>query len=50
MQGGGMVAPFAQAEFALEDLSVRPQGEVKGAITVINDFGALVPTQVALQP
>ncbi|MGE8283656.1 MAG: molecular chaperone [Stenotrophomonas lactitubi] len=49
MQGGGMVAPFAQAEFALEGLTARPQGELKGAITVINDFGALVPTQVALQ-
>lgn len=50
MQGGGMVAPFAQADFQLEGLSTRPSGELKGAITVINDFGALVPTQVALQP
>lgn len=50
MQGGGMVAPFAQADFKLEGLTARPAGELKGAITVINDFGALVPTQVVLQP
>ncbi len=49
-QGGGMVAPFSQAEFALEGISVRPQGELKAAVTVINDFGALVPTQVSLVP
>ncbi|QKW56699.1 fimbria/pilus periplasmic chaperone [Stenotrophomonas sp. NA06056] len=49
-QGGGMVAPFAQAEFLLDGVSGRPPGELKGAVTVINDFGALVPTQVALQP
>lgn len=49
-KGGGMVAPFASAEFPMEDMAARPAGEVKGAITVINDFGALIPTQVALQP
>ncbi|NIJ69964.1 fimbria/pilus periplasmic chaperone [Xanthomonas sp. 60] len=49
-QGGGMVAPLSQAEFLLNGLTTRPPGEVKAAITVINDFGALVDTQVALQP
>jgi len=49
-QGGGMVAPFAQADFALKDVATRPAGELKAAITVINDFGALVPTDAALQP
>ena len=49
-QGGGMVAPFSQAEFGLKDFTTRPAGELKAAITVINDFGALTHTQVALQP
>lgn len=49
-QGGGMVAPFSQAEFPLKDLRARPSGQLKVAVTVINDFGALVPTEAVLQP
>lgn len=49
-QGGGMVAPFSHAEFALKSGTARPTGTAKAAITVINDFGALVETEVALQP
>ena len=49
-QGGGMVAPFSQAEFPLKDLRARPSGQLKAAVTVINDFGALVPTEAVLQP
>jgi len=49
-ENGGMVAPFSQAEFTLKHVTVRPSGEIKADITVINDFGALVQKQVALQP